>query len=1246
MAEWDERPVKTGQEAPARGHDVPQDLAIKPLPSINAVYNKRPLAQAAAGINASKKPKTDDATDLATSSASGSSSNNTELLRPTIEYEELRAFGVKAKCDELNDEEFKELLNTSVNEGKYNKVCRLIVAYFLRIFKEFQVTSKVSLDAGAFANIVLVIAENSQKLTNPYLPKVCFWALAQSKGWSVEKQKILASIPTRLAMHQQQLHNIYAQAFLSDCLGDRNWVDKSHCAELVSLILKRFNTRFPDAAAYKLTNGEVVAPDWTPDTNVPDKFPANVEGIGEAERDRLRVQQKKKAQEAGGDVDEAAIEAALPPLRVNITEDVLTYLRRWWELKSDTPARPFLRTMAAFCGVPEVRLAAAQRLDAWLQNPKTLRQAFELLLRVGANIADATDPTDNEVLRTLLKMKSLKSKQVQTVFLGFLGALSSNEANMRTAINLIVWNELGQPHERATHNLPILLAIISLNNASYKEARILFDKPEMLRALSLFLREFARSHLRNEFSFPPFLEAFLQGYADRMESGEAFEQQQILTSTIPFCSNVVWTAMSQQVREEFSKRRQGAIFNQLLYNRFSAELNAYFMHGLVWLERYKLAIGTAEEEKKLYVSAMYQILFLDKGVHLLKTDGGPSESDWTPCYKIISEVHPTAPLLIKLMLDDNVDSIDRLEMVTLMTMRLVKYFTNADKMIAFIDETSEFLIDLMFGLARYTSRHSLADESKDLYTADLYWKVYAVIRLLILMALTEDFKFPQFALDKIFAGEPDLRKTGDELALSVERKSTGRLNLTLENSQLAPLLIYAPHGDTPRTPPEDWIHSLAILCSSHNIGIQLANIREPELLQELINECGTDSAMFAISNALSNDVNAVTTLPIASSATEEVERNNMIFDRLTESLTSGNELLLLLLGKLATHESTRRTPVIQILNRIYCAEQAKWADPAPHFLAAVGADPYFKKDRVQICGLLAKACKFENSPLYALVYLQLLSERLELGDDLAELARDLASMPYIQEPELRPPLLDFFNTYNKFVVSNGLKEAKPSTYHIKLKKGELLADPEVVAAQLELLCTTSGTEGSAARSEMMDIWFPKGNAKLTVTCNGEPVNVLADNIVAQMLCTDDERIVNVALAGLTPETALTLLQRFGLALHCASRLLTMLDKLDQNKVEQRAVVSALPFAIGYRHRGATGGADFVEEAQRRQTATKEGLDGSTDAGAVAGDVGHARPKGPEVTPKELTARLKSAISKNSELEIGIDDVICMCKCES
>lgn len=54
----------------------------------------------------------------------------------------------------------------------------------------------------------------------------------------------------------------------------------------------------------------------------------------------------------------------------SIRQYTVDLLRDLWSRRPDTISKSLLKTMAACCGFPEVRLAASQKLDIWLQNAK------------------------------------------------------------------------------------------------------------------------------------------------------------------------------------------------------------------------------------------------------------------------------------------------------------------------------------------------------------------------------------------------------------------------------------------------------------------------------------------------------------------------------------------------------------------------------------------------------------------------------------------------------------------------------------------------------------------------------------------------------------------------------------------------------------------------------------------------------------------------------------------------------------
>ncbi|CAJ0918922.1 unnamed protein product, partial [Mesorhabditis belari] len=82
------------------------------------------------------------------------------VQRPLIELEDLQAFAAKGKCNEIDEANFNEAINKAIDEAKYNKACRLIVAYLLKVIKKSQTTSKGAFDAEQMAQIGKIITGN------------------------------------------------------------------------------------------------------------------------------------------------------------------------------------------------------------------------------------------------------------------------------------------------------------------------------------------------------------------------------------------------------------------------------------------------------------------------------------------------------------------------------------------------------------------------------------------------------------------------------------------------------------------------------------------------------------------------------------------------------------------------------------------------------------------------------------------------------------------------------------------------------------------------------------------------------------------------------------------------------------------------------------------------------------------------------------------------------------------------------
>jgi hypothetical protein len=80
----------------------------------------------------------------------------------------------------------------------------------------------------------------------------------------------------------------------------------------------------------------------------------------------------------------------------------------------DSVSRNLLRFLTTVSGYPEVRVSVAQRMEAWIQNPKLGKHCQELLMAVAANCT-THQTEDLQVIESLLAVR-LKTKLFSNQF--------------------------------------------------------------------------------------------------------------------------------------------------------------------------------------------------------------------------------------------------------------------------------------------------------------------------------------------------------------------------------------------------------------------------------------------------------------------------------------------------------------------------------------------------------------------------------------------------------------------------------------------------------------------------------------------------------------------------------------------------------------------------------------------------------------------------------------------------------------
>lgn len=148
------------------------------------------------------------------------------------------------------------------------------------------------------------------------------------------------------------------KVFIDDSLGERAWVDRPESAKFVANILTAFETIIPSESL--LVAAEIPGP--------PGAAPTHSSKSPSVEREMDWEESRE-----GGDSNppvERTVKGRFEKTKEDALLWTLTVLRDWWSRRVDSAPKVLLRTMASCCGLQEVRLSAAQKLDVWLQNTK------------------------------------------------------------------------------------------------------------------------------------------------------------------------------------------------------------------------------------------------------------------------------------------------------------------------------------------------------------------------------------------------------------------------------------------------------------------------------------------------------------------------------------------------------------------------------------------------------------------------------------------------------------------------------------------------------------------------------------------------------------------------------------------------------------------------------------------------------------------------------------------------------------
>ena len=296
----------------------------------------------------------------------------------------------------------------------------------------------------------------------------------------------------------------FLKVYIEDAMGERLWVDHPECKLFTDNILTAFNTVLPQGIRSGEESGGLACPSPPTGSSSGSRTPTRPD----EEVQIIDLPINREPVEESGVVpryNQAEIEAMV----TTIVKEQIN--RRSQGQQSENITKNFIRFLTFACGLVDIRLTVANKLEMWLINPKISRAAQELLRSVCLNCNTHSDK-DVEVMILLIKQR-LK-KHSSTLFLSCLRELCvAHQENLTTILKHTIFNELSQ--SRNPNNMQLLgvmfqvryfcsfhLQFFTSQSQVDKEKaasalanvflELLLQKDCYLRALRILLREIVR----------------------------------------------------------------------------------------------------------------------------------------------------------------------------------------------------------------------------------------------------------------------------------------------------------------------------------------------------------------------------------------------------------------------------------------------------------------------------------------------------------------------------------------------------------------------------------------------------------------------------------------------------------------------------------------------------------------------------------------------------------------------------------
>ncbi|XP_065116394.1 integrator complex subunit 1 isoform X2 [Paramisgurnus dabryanus] len=683
---------------------------------------------------------------------------------------------------------------------------------------------------------------------------------------------------------------IFVKVYIEDSLGERIWVDSSHCKTFVDNIQTAFTTKMPPKSMLLQTetgrSGGDLSAGNSPHPSTPD------EDEGQTE---LLIAEEKLSPE-----DDGQVMPRYDELAESVEEYVLEVLRDQLNRRQpmDNVSRNLLRLLTATCGYKEVRLMAVQRLEMWLQNPKLTRPAQDLLMSLCMN-CNTHGSDDMEVISNLIKIRLKPKVLLNHYMLCVRDLLNAHRDNLGTMVKFVIFNELS--NARNPNNMQVLHTVLQHSPEQAPKflamvfQDLLTNKDDYLRASRALLREIIKQ-TKHEINFQSFCLGLMQERKEATYTDMEFKERFVIQVTDLLTVSMM-LGITAQVKEAGIAWDKGEKKNLESLRAFQNQIAAIQRDAVWWL--HSVVPTISKVGPKDYVHCLHKVLFTEQPETYYKWDNWPPESDRNFFLRLCSEVPLLEDTLMRILViglsrDLPLGPADAMELADHLVKRAAGVQSD-DLQVLRVERIQ--LIDAVLNLCTYHHPENIqlpaGYQPPNLAISTLYWKAwllllvvaafnpqkiglaawdgYPTLKMLMEMVMTNNYSFPPCT---VADEETKTEMINRELQISQKERqeilafeshlaaASTKQTITESNSLLLSQLTSLDPKGPPRRPPPLILEQVKTLNQSLRLGHLLCRSRSPDFLLNIIQRQASSQSMPWLADLVQSSEGSLDVLPV------------------------------------------------------------------------------------------------------------------------------------------------------------------------------------------------------------------------------------------------------------------------------------------------------------------------------------------------------------------------------------------------